>query len=360
MEVIRDPVSGEACVDALAVLEEANLLKQQVLDHGYVDTVDVMPRLLPQTTMTGDHALADAARISYQKGTRKVRGDAGLVDYLIRHAHTSPIEMAELKFSMRMPIFVARQFVRHRTASLNEESARYSVLSSDFYVPEPDQWRVNTGANRQATVAGDFTSDEVNLLAGTVVKHQDLAYRLYQAFLHTGGEKDGLEETEEDEVYGDIAKLAGVGRELARMVLPLNIYTRWVWKCDLKNTLHLCKLRCDGHAQREIRVFADAIARVVEKLFPATWASWKDNFIDGIQLSRTESQLFIQVLEGPTEAYEAGRSAIEANDWSIRRADEFIQKLEQLMTFASHKHRIHRFKEGCLAAEADKSAAKAK
>lgn len=320
--MIIDPVTDEVCVDALRLVQERGLLHQGVLDHGYVDVLDVMPRLLPLSLKSGDFALASAARGSYQKGTKQLRSDAGLVDYLVRKLHTSPIEMAELKFGMRMPIFVARQFVRHRTASLNEESARYSVLSSDFYIPEPSEWRVNTADNRQATVDAHLDKEPAERLSDALRKHCEAAYDLYEAYLASPDDEEAYEGR-----FGDIAQIAGVGRELARMVLPLNIYTRWVWKCDLKNLLHLLKLRCDSHAQKEIRVYAEAIARIVNLLFPAAWNSWEDNFMLGVNFSGTEANLLQRLFSGgPTDfvwlAEELG--------WSKRRQGEFIDKAAQI------------------------------
>ena len=222
----EDPVTGDQVYDCLWLVKQLGLLEQAVLDHGYVKVLDVMPRLFPVDLESGDFALADAARGSYQKGTRKVRSDAGLVDYLVRKLHTSPIEMAELKFAMRMPIFVARQFVRHRTASLNEESARYSILDSDFYVPAVDQWRVNSAANRQATVAGDFTAEAAAKLSEVLASHSNLAYSLYEAYLREPM-TDDASPMEKFSQWQDIADMAGVSREQARMVLPQSMMTSY-------------------------------------------------------------------------------------------------------------------------------------
>jgi thymidylate synthase (FAD) len=276
MNTLICPVTGDTMVDALAVAIHKDLINQKCLDHGFVKVLDCMPRLIPVDVRGCDFALADAARISYQKGTRKANSDTALIDHLIRNEHTSPIEMGELKFHIRLPIFVMRQHVRHRTASLNEESARYSELASDFYIPEPQNWAMNTAANKQATVKYDMPQEVAHKLHQWIKDHNEDSYRLYQQLL------DGSESADADIV------VPGIAREQARMVLGVNIYTQCVWKCDLKNLLHYLRLRTDKHAQWEIRVFADAIARVVAALFPASWNSFEDNFIKGVRFSGVE------------------------------------------------------------------------
>ena len=189
LQAILDPITGDMMVDILAWLKEKrpDLMDQKVLDHGFCRILDVMPRFCPYVENMPpacDFALADAARLSYQKGTRKVSSDAGLVDNLIRNRHTSPIEMGELKFHLRMPIFVMRQHVRHRTASLNEESARYSQLASDFYLPEPKHWAINTSADKQATQQGKFTLEQAQKLYDVVQEMNARSYALYEAMLY--------------------------------------------------------------------------------------------------------------------------------------------------------------------------------
>jgi thymidylate synthase (FAD) len=302
-------VTGDTMVDALASMDP-DLLNQKCLDHGFVKALDCMPRLKPLDANGCDFALADAARISYQKGTRKANSDAGLIDHLIRNEHTSPIEMGELKFHIRLPIFVMRQHVRHRTASLNEESARYSELASDFYIPEPQHWAMNTAANKQATVQYNMPQAVADKLHQWIKDHNEDSYRLYKQLL------DGSESCDADIV------VPGVAREQARMVLGVNIYTQCVWKCDLKNLLHYLRLRTDKHAQYEIRVFADAIARVVAALFPASWNSFEDNFIKGVRFSGIELNV-IKWLHDPTFP-----NMLKVNfGWSKTRWMEFKKKL---------------------------------
>ncbi len=319
------PVTGDCVVDVLASIDPS-LLKQNVLNHGFVNVVDVMPRLVPADHPTCDFSLAEAARLSYQKGTKKVSNDAGLIDNLIRNQHTSPIEMGELKYHMRMPIFVMRQLVRHRTASLNEESARYSVLDSDFYIPRQEDWAANTAANKQATVRGAVTDpDLANFLYDRITNHNAVAYQLYLLLL---GDRDDDQVNDEEADYWNKLGVPAVAREQARMVLGTNIYTSCYWKSDLKNLLHLLRLRTDAHAQWEIREYGDAMARVVQACFPVAFKSFKDNFIDGVNFSKVE----LDVVGSVFVAIGGGIFSIPANHmvavgWTQRRTDEFTKKL---------------------------------
>ncbi len=311
MNTLICPVTGDTMVDVLASMAP-ELINQKCLDHGFVKTLDCMPRLIPIDVNGCDFALADAARISYQKGTRKINADTALIDHLIRNEHTSPIEMGELKFHIRLPIFVMRQHVRHRTASLNEESARYSELASDFYIPEPEHWAMNTAANKQATVQYNMPQETANTLHKWIKDHNEDSYRLYQQLL------EGSESADADIV------IPGIAREQARMVLGVNIYTQCVWKCDLKNLLHYLRLRTDKHAQWEIRVFADAIARVVGALFPASWNSFEDNFIRGVRFSGMELAIVRKM--GDITITEFCQMLKDIN-WSKSRWGEFKKKL---------------------------------
>lgn len=329
LQIIPDPVTGDLMVDVLAALDmnQHALMDQKVLDHGFVRILDVMPRLVPVECMNGDFSLADAARISYQKGTRKVSSDRGLVDHLVRNRHTSPIEMGELKFHLRMPIFVMRQHVRHRTASLNEESARYSELDSDFYVPEPAHWAINTAANKQATVQIDHGSVSGALprfLHKQITKHNEISYKLYQLLLgnHAGrGEEDK---------YWDMLGVPAIAREQARMVLGVNIYTQCIWKIDLKNLMHYLSLRCDPHAQFEIRAIADPIRCVVAALFPASWASFEDHFMDGVNFAKSElvivKALVMNTCDDTTDKANLLLHVFGLG-WSYTRLVEFSKKL---------------------------------
>lgn len=270
-------------MDALDSIEKKTI---NVLDHGYVQLVDVMPRILADGE-TCDTAIVDAARISYQEGTVRKSTDQGLINYLMRHRHTSPFEMIEFKFQCRMPIFVAREWVRHRTASLNEESARYSQMRGDFYLPE--SVREQSTKNRQATEDIAFNPEVffVDTLDGH--GHSQTASQLIS---ETSGEAY--------QVYTDLLN-AGVAREQARMVLPVNLYTSWVWKIDLHNLLHFLKLRLDSKAQYEIRVYAQAIAEFVKQTCPWTWEAFEKYVLNSVNFSAAEMIVLRQLLnlDGP-------------------------------------------------------------
>lgn len=290
-----------------------------VLDHGYVKLIDVMPRLLDQhvtfennieqtITDTCDHAIVDAARVSYQQGTQRKSTDAGLIDYLIRHRHTSPLEMVEFKFECRMPVFIARQWIRHRTANVNEESARYSVLKDMFYIP--DGLRQQSQNNKQATE--DILFDPM--------MYPDDPYFCKETAI------DQIKNTSED-AYNLYSRLLDkdICREQARMVLPVNIYTSWVWKIDLHNLLHFLKLRLDSHAQYEIRVYAKAIAEFVKQLCPYTWQSYENHILCSQSFSQDELALIENHLSIDT-IQDLLRQA-KQNKFSDTRIKEFERKL---------------------------------
>lgn len=223
------------------------------LNAGFVRLVDAMPRVSydPEIT-TCDHAIVQAARVSYGNGTKKVSEDKGLIRYLMRHRHTTPFEMIEFKFHCSMPIFTSRQWIRHRTANVNEMSGRYSVLPNKFYVPDLSNVRQQSTRNKQVS-EGQIEDMSAQEFVQYVEEHCKKAYEDYERFL-------GKE----------------IGREQARMTLPLNLYTEWYWKIDLHNLMHFLALRCDSHAQQEIRVFADAMLDLVGKLCPWTIEAWND------------------------------------------------------------------------------------
>ncbi len=233
-----------------------------VHEHGFIALTDVMPRLVPQG-QTADFAIVQAARVSYGAGTKKVQEDRGLVRYLLRHRHTTPFEMVEFKFHIAMPIFVARQWIRHRTANVNEYSARYSVMPDRFYRPSVDNVRKQSLANRQG---GDEPID-----VGTA--EEFLAY---------------LDRAES--LYGQYEQLIdkGVSRELARIGLPVNVYTEWYWKCDLHNVMHFLSLRLDEHAQQEIRDYAGAMFALIEPVCPVAMEAFRDYRLNGLFLTGLE------------------------------------------------------------------------
>ena len=228
------------------------------LDKGFVRLVD---------SMGGDDAIVQAARVSYGKGTSKVSQDRGLIRYLMRHRHTTPFEMVEFKFHCKMPIFVARQWVRHRTANINEYSLRYSEARDEFYYPDPKHIQLQSALNKQGR-------------AGKIPK--ELTDKVIQYF------KEISERS--FEMYQELNE-AGLARELIRAILPVNLYTEWYWKNDLHNLLHFISLRSDSHAQYEIRVFSDAMAESVQKVAPFAWEAYQDYVVQGMRFSRIEQSL---------------------------------------------------------------------
>ena len=235
----------------------------QCLDKGFVRLVD---------SMGGDNAIVQAARVSYGEGTRKVSQDRGLIRYLMRHRHTTPFEMVEFKFHCKMPIFVARQWVRHRTANINEYSLRYSKARDEFYYPDPQNIQFQSALNKQGR-------------SGKVPK--ELTDKVQQYF-HEISERSF-------EMYQELNEF-GLARELIRGILPVNLYTEWYWKNDLHNLLHFIGLRSDSHAQYEIRVYSDAMADFVKKVAPYAWEAYQDYVVRGLRFSRNEQDLLNQHL----------------------------------------------------------------
>lgn len=295
-------------------MEDLMGVEHHVLDHGKVVLLDYMG---------SDACVAQAARTSYQRGTRSVSDDRALVRYLMRHRHSSPIEQAEIKLYVKLPIFVARQWIRHRTANVNEESARYSILASEFYVPDADQIREQSKTNRQGRgepihpyTASDLREDFESACAN--------AFELYHSLLNDKG--DGSPEYEDDPM---------VARELARTVLPVSTYTSWVWKIDLHNLLHFLSLRFDPHAQHEIRVYAEVIAGMVKAWCPLVWEAFEDYRLHAVTLSRMEADLLREFLAG-LDANHRGfidglltnlRAQVDAGTLSKREAAEFRARL---------------------------------
>jgi thymidylate synthase (FAD) len=234
----------------------------KVHDHGLVALVDVMPRLAP-AGKTADYAIVQAARVSYGEGTKQVNEDRGLIRYLARHRHSTPFEMVEFKFHHVMPIFVARQWIRHRTANVNEYSARYSVVRDRFYHPTADNVRKQSAANRQG---GDEPMDPVT--AREFLDYLDeieRGYAKYEQFLQKG-----------------------VAREIARIALPASVYTEWYWKIDLHNLFHFLSLRMDEHAQQEIRDYANAMFELIRPIVPIAAEAFLDYNLGALHLSRLE------------------------------------------------------------------------
>ena len=250
-----------------------------VLDHGFVRVIDYMG---------DDAAIVQAARVSYGRGTTATRTDAGLINYLMRNAHTSPFEMCEIKLHVKLPIFVARQWVRHRTASLNEYSARYSVLDSEFYVPEPEQLSVQSPGNRQGRGEA-LNAEDANYVLGLLRADAEMAFEHYQDMLNEHGEDDPSR-----------AERPGLARELARINLPLSTYTQWYWKINLHNLFHFLGLRGDAHAQWEIREYAKAVLGIVERWVPLAHAAFLSYRVGGAHLSAEGLEVAKRLIAGET------------------------------------------------------------
>ncbi len=241
-----------------------------ILDHGFIRVIDYMGT---------DQSIVQAARVSYGEGTKQLREDRGLIRYLLSHWHTTPFEMCEIKFHIKLPIFVARQWIRHRTANVNEYSARYSVLDKEFYVPELDQLGSQSTTNKQGrsnTLDKKFALQAQNLIK----KNSNQLYEDYQNLLN------GKLLSHDEYVEGE-----GLARELARTTLPLNYYTQWYWKIDLHNLMHFLRLRADSHAQYEIQIYAEKMVEILKKWVPLTYEAFEDYRSDSFQLSKEASRL---------------------------------------------------------------------
>jgi thymidylate synthase (FAD) len=235
-----------------------------VLDHGFVRVIDYMG---------DDAAIVQAARVSYGRGTRRVSEDAGLIRYLMRHRHSTPFEMCEIKYHVKLPIFVARQWIRHRTANVNEYSARYSILDREFYLPAPEHLAAQSAVNRQGrgeVLTGDEAARVLDLLRDDATR----SYDHYVAMLN-----------EDEQGAPRDPERPGLARELARMNLTLNTYTQWYWKIDLHNLLHFLSLRADAHAQYEIRVYAQVMLETVKAWVPIAYQAFLDYRLGAVTLS---------------------------------------------------------------------------
>ena len=276
-----------------------------VLDHGFVRVVDYMG---------DDTSIVQSARVSYGKGTKKVSTDEGLIKYLMRHWHSTPFEMCEIKYHVKLPIFIARQWIRHRTANVNEYSARYSILDKEFYVPEKKHLSAQSTINRQGRgelITGEQADEVLQIL-------KDDATRTYSNYEKMLNEKfDG---TVIDE------KKSGLARELARMNLTLNSYTQWYWKTDLLNLLNFLFLRADSHAQYEIRVYAEAMLETVKKWVPITHSAFLDYRVGAVHVSAKGKKVIQQMAKGEKVTHES--SGLSKREWNeLMTSFEFKDKL---------------------------------
>lgn len=252
-------------------------LQHKVLDHGFVRVIDYMG---------DDSAIVQAARVSYGAGTKAVSDDRGLIRYLMRKAHTSPLEMAEIKLHCKLPIFVARQWIRHRTANVNELSARYSILDSEFYIPELGRIAEQSTTNKQGSGSA-IAKVNADIVRQELITHSDKAAELYELLLN-----------ENDDGVRTFADRPQVARETARIALTLNTYTEWYWKIDLHNLLHFLGLRKDGHAQSEIRSYADVIFEMVKGWVPICAEAFEDYRLHAVSLSRLERDAVARIIAG--------------------------------------------------------------
>lgn len=278
------------------VAEELEAILYQpipVLDHGFIRVIDYMGT---------DAAIVQAARVSYGRGTKKTREDAGLINYLLRHRHTTPFEMCEIKLHIKLPIFIARQWIRHRTANVNEYSGRYSILDREFYVPAPEQLAAQSSSNRQGR--GDVLEGEEAARVLDILKSDaQQCYDHYQEMLNedeTGAVRENGKQ--------------GLARELARMNLPVNFYTQWYWKIDLHNFMHFLALRADDHAQYEIRVYALAMLDVLKKWVPLTYDAFMDYRMGATEMSQKGMEVVRRMLKGETVT--EANSGMSKREWA--------------------------------------------
>ena len=280
-------------------LEEILYQPIPLLDHGFIRVIDYMGT---------DSAIVQAARVSYGKGTKKVSEDAGLIRYLLRHRHTTPFEMCEIKLHIKLPIFVARQWIRHRTANVNEYSGRYSIMDREFYVPAPEHLAAQSVSNRQGR--GDVLEGEEAARVLEILKEDSrTAYQHYEEMMNCTEEGVVLDESKQ-----------GLARELARMNLPVNFYTQWYWKIDLHNLMHFIALRADPHAQYEIRVYAEAMLDILKRWVPTTAQAFADYRMGAAELSAQGLEVIRRRLKG--EAVTQETSGLSKREW-----DELMQTL---------------------------------
>jgi thymidylate synthase (FAD) len=266
----------------------------QALDHGFVRVVDYMGN---------DDSVVQAARVSYGAGTKKVNADKALINYLIAHHHTTPFEMCEIKFHIKLPIFVARQWIRHRTASVNEYSARYSIVEDEFYVPRPEHLAAQSKINHQGRDENKILNSAEQKRVLEILKEDSLkSYEHYLEMINQDAAGNIVDEKKE-----------GLARELARMNLPLSCYTQWYWKIDLHNLLHFLRLRADSHAQYEIRVYADIMLDMVKKWVPHSFDAFVKHRQTGQSLSGPALEVVKKMLSGQKVKQE--ESGLSVREW---------------------------------------------
>ena len=276
-----------------------------VLDHGFIRVIDYMG---------DDSSIVQSARVSYGKGTKKVSTDSGLIKYLMRHRHSTPFEMCEIKYHVKLPIFIARQWIRHRTANVNEYSARYSILDKEFYIPDKKNLAAQSTSNRQgrgSLINGSQADNILNLLREDAERN----YNNYEKMLNETFDGKVIDESKQ-----------GLARELARMNLTLNSYTQWYWKTDLLNLLNFLSLRADSHAQYEIRAYAEIMLNTVKKWVPTTYEAFIDYRVGGMELSSKGKKVIKKMIQGEKCDYES--SGLSKREWNeLMSSFDFSEKI---------------------------------
>ena len=292
---IRDQQSQQNITKRVSSPELEKILYEAIpiLDHGFIRVIDYMG---------DDTSIVQAARVSYGKGTKKVSTDASLIKYLMRHWHSTPFEMCEIKYHVKLPIFIARQWIRHRTANVNEYSARYSILDKEFYLPAPENLAAQSQSNRQGrgeVLEGEKAKQVLNLLKGDA----EQTYNNYQIMLNEKYDGSLIDEN-----------AVGLARELARMNLTLNTYTQWYWKTDLLNLMNFLRLRADHHAQYEIRAYADVMLGTLKKWVPTTYEAFIDYRVGGIEVSAKGKEVIKKMIKGGKVDFE--QSGLSKREWN--------------------------------------------
>ena len=304
---IKDQQSQENKTKRVTVAELENILYEAIpiLDHGFIRVIDYMG---------DDTSIVQAARVSYGKGTKKVSTDSGLIKYLMRHWHSTPFEMCEIKYHVKLPIFIARQWIRHRTANVNEYSARYSILDKEFYLPSLENLAAQSQSNRQGR--GDvLTGEQAKKVLDLLKKDAEQTYDNYETMLNERYDGSVIDE-----------KQVGLARELARMNLTLNTYTQWYWKTDLLNLMNFLRLRADHHAQFEIRAYADAMLDTVKRWVPITYDAFLDYRVGGTEVSSKGKRIIQKLISG--EEVDVEKSGLSKREWNeLMSALELKDKL---------------------------------
>ena len=292
---IKDQQSQENITKRVTAPELEKILYEAlpILDHGFIRVVDYMGN---------DTSIVQAARVSYGKGTKKVNTDSGLIKYLMRHWHSTPFEMCEIKYHVKLPIFIARQWIRHRTANVNEYSARYSILDKEFYLPAQENLAAQSQSNRQGrgeVLEGEQAKKVLDLLKTD-------AERTYNNY------EEMLNERFDGSIIND--NQIGLARELARMNLTLNTYTQWYWKTDLLNLMNFLRLRADHHAQYEIRAYADVMLDTLKKWVPITYEAFMDYRVGGTEVSAKGKLIIQKLIKGEEVSMEG--SGLSKREWN--------------------------------------------